>query len=127
MHDYQGYLLKINGTILDNKYITAYDSVPNGQTDLDTYTDGQGVTHRNILPHTKTTISFTTPPLYLEDKIALTSLFPRRTKVNLEYWNDETNDYRKGEFYIPDISYEILTASSDTIAYRPIRYEFIEY
>lgn len=125
--NYKGYLLRVNGVRVDQKFFCDYKSTPNKQTDLNPWTDNVGVTHRNVLPHKRSTVTFTTPPIYLEDKIELQGLFPDRTKVLLEYWNDETNDYAEGEFYVPDVSYEIMMPFPRTIQYRPITIELIEY
>lgn len=125
--NYKGYLLRVNGVRVDQKFFRDYKSAPNKQTDLNPWTDNVGVTHRNVLPHKRSTITFTTPPIYLEDKIELQGLFPDRTKVLLEYWNDEVNDYAEGEFYVPDVNYEIMMPFPKTIQYRPITIELIEY
>lgn len=125
--NYKGYLLRVDGVPVNSAFFRDYKSIPNTQTDLDPWTDNAGLTHRNVLPHKRSTITFTTPPLYLEDKIKLQALFPNRTKVALEYWNDETNDYTTGDFYVPDVTYEVMMLFSETIQYRPITYELIEY
>ncbi len=125
--NYRGYLMKVSGTIVSKKFFQNYKSIPNRQTDLNPWTDATGLTHRNVLPHKKSTITFTTPPLCLEDKIELQGLFPDRTLVSIEYWNDETNDYTAGEFYIPDVEFDILMPYENTVLYRPITFELIEY
>lgn len=125
--NYRGYLMKVSGTIVSKKFFQNYKSTPNRQTDLNPWTDSTGLTHRNVLPHKKSTITFTTPPLYLEDKIELQGLFPDRTLVGIEYWNDETNNYTTGEFYIPDVEFDILMPYENTVLYRPITFELIEY
>lgn len=125
--NYKGYLLKAGGREVNRKFFQSYKTMPNRQTDLNPWTDTMGVTHRNVLPHKKTTVTFVTPPIYLPDKIELQALFPDRTSVTLEYWNDETNDYATGEFYIPDVEYEVLMAYANTIVYRPVTFELIEY
>lgn len=124
---YRGYLMKISGAVVNGKFFQSYKSTPNRQTDLDPWTDTMGYTHRNVLPHKRTTITFTTPPLCLEDKIELQSFFPDRTSIKIEYWNDEINDYSEGEFYAPDIDFEVLMPYEKTIWYRPITLELIEY
>lgn len=125
--NYQGYLMKVSGTIVNGKHFQSFKTTPNRQSDLNPWTDATGLTHRNVLPHKKSTITFTTPPLYLEDKIELQALFPDRTMVNIEYWNDETNDYATGDFYIPDMEFDILMSYEKTVLYRPITFELIEY
>lgn len=125
--NYQGYLMKVSGTPVNGKFFQTYKSTPSRQSDLNPWTDATGLTHRNVLPHKRSTITFTTPPLYLEDKIELQALFPNRTLAIFEYWNDETNAYATGEFYIPDVEYDVLIPYENTILYRPITFEFIEY
>lgn len=127
MTNYKGFLMKINGNLLDHRFIRDYKSTPMKQTDINPWTDNNGITHRNVVPHRRTTITFMTPPLCLEDKIKLQELYPDRIRMEIEYWNDEINDYSKGEFYIPDVTFEVLMAYKDTIMYRPVTYEFIEY
>lgn len=125
--NYQGYLLKAQGGIVSHRFFQTYKSTPNRQQDKNPWTDGTGETHRNVLPHLRSLIVFTTPPIMLEDKIELQAIFPNRTLVHLEYWNDEINDYCSGKFYIPDVEYEVLMPYEFTIAYRPITFELIEY
>lgn len=124
-----GYLLKVGSTQIPIKYISAksYKSTPNRQIDKDSYRDGDGILRRSILPHTATTIEFVTPYLHLADKIALQAIIPSRTKQTIEYWNDETNAYTTGDFYIPDIEYPIYRIDGNDILYSPITYQFIQY
>lgn len=126
---FNGYLLKINGIIFPNKYIAldTYISIPNQQTDLDAYTDADGYLHRNVLPHTASKIEFNTPLLDLAKKQSMQSLIPTRVKLILEYWNDEENIYKIGNFYVPSISYSIYRTTEKDIIYNPIRIAFIEY
>ena len=125
---YNGFLIKVGTNIID-RYIAhgSYKSIPNRMMDLDSYRDGDGVLRRKILPHTATTIEFLTPCLHLSDKIALQSLLPSRVKLTLKYWNDETNTYSTGDFYIPDVTYEIYSKTDSDIIYKPINYQFIQY
>lgn len=125
--EFQGWLLKINGTEVDKKYIQNYKCTPNRQTDLDPWTDGTGETHRNILPHVRTTIALTTPPLTLADKAAFKGLFPVREKIEIEYWNDDEDIYKTGVFYVSDVEYEYLGILNGVLYYRPVTFEFIEY
>lgn len=124
-----GYLLKVNGTKIPMKYIShkSYSSTPNRIQDLDSYRDADGILRRNIVPHKASTIQFSTPYLHLADKKSLQALLPSRVKLTLEYWNDETNTYTSGVFYIPDVSYDIYSTTNEDIIYMPISYQFIEY
>lgn len=124
---FQGWLIKINGTEVNGKYIRDYKCTPNRQTDLDPWTDGTGKTHRNILPHVRTTITLTTPPLTQIDKAAFKKLFPRREQMEIQYWNDDEDAYKTGDFYVSDVEYEYLGILDGTLYYKPITIEFIEY
>lgn len=126
---FSGYLIKVGSTQIPMKYIAAqsYKSIPNRQQDLDSYRDADGILRRNILPHKVTTIEFNTPYLHLTDKIALQAIIPSRTKQTITYWNEETNTYATGDFYIPDVEYGIYRIDGNDIIYMPILYQFIEY
>lgn len=126
---FSGYLIKVGSNNIPNRFISlkSYKSTPNRQQDLDSYRDANGYLKRNILPHTATTIQFSTPYLRLADKQALQAFLPSRKKLSLTYWNDETNAYATGDFYIPDVEYAIYSVTATDIIYMPIAYEFIEY
>lgn len=125
---YKGYLIKTKHGIVPNKYLINYSSIPDQEQDINSYTDGNGLTHRTILPHTKSNITFATKPcMDLYEKIEFMQHFPSRTKVVLTYWNDQINDYKEGNFYIPPISYTVKDADSKTISYDSIPMELIEY
>ena len=125
---YQGYLVKVGIHIVD-KYMAhgSYSSTPNMEMDLASYRDANGDLKRNILNHKKTTFEFTTPYLRLADKQALQAMLPSRTKLTVTYWNDETNTYTTGDFYIPNVKYEVYSQSNTDILYKPINFQFIQY
>lgn len=136
MNNYKGYLLKFNGTIFPNSYIVEYSSTPDQRMDVNSERDNTGALHRNTLSDGKTSISFSTHILFLDDKIKMQNIIwnainangiPEQRKVWVEYWNDETNDYDTGWFYIPDIQYTVMDADATNIRYSPISIELIEY
>ena len=131
---YTGYLLKVNGTVFPNKYILmdSYKVSPNQLTDLDSYTDGNGELIRNVLPHTRGKPDFSIVPfINLAEKIAIQAIIPcsptERIKLTVEFWDDDINAYRTGDFYIPDIEYPVYDASATDIIYKSIRVAFVEY
>ena len=132
-NNYNGYLLKFGGRVMPNGYITDYSSVPNRRSESNAETDLNGVLLRTTLPHTRTTITLTTHILHLDEKIAFQSIInggivnADQRKAYVEYWNDETNSYSTGYFYIPDIEFRTLDASANDITYAPITVELIEY
>ncbi len=126
---FKGYLLKVGDRIFPNEYI-AYDSwgsKPDQRTDEDSYTDGNGELVRNILPHTRTSMTFETiDGLHLDEKIDVQS-FISRNSMTCEYWNDEVNDYKRGKFYVADPEFTIKDINGNDIIYNKIKFECIEY
>lgn len=129
MSNFLGYMLKVGDNVFPTKFIAleSWDSSPDQRTDQDSYTDGNGTLVRNILPHTRTKISFETPDeLHLVDKIELQSYF-NRDNTTLTYWNDQTNSYIAGNFYIADPTFSIKRIDDNDIIYGKIKLEIIEY
>lgn len=133
MHGFEGYMVKVGDEIFPNEFIafSTWTSNPNQRTDQDSYTDGNGKLHRNILPHVRTKVAFqTVPGLHLEDKIRMQSFF-NRDDTELTYWNDETNKYETGNFYMVDPQFPIKQITGDgedaDIIYNAISIEIIEY
>ena len=95
-------------------------------------TDQIGRLIRDTLPHKRTTVKFTTHMMNLDDKINFQNIIARglvnelKREHSVEYWNDETNSYYTGVFYIPDVEYTIQDASATDIMYNPITVEIIE-
>lgn len=127
MAEFQGHLLEINGTVLPTKFIQTYKVTPDQQQDKDSYQDLVGELHREILPHTRSKIEFTTPYLWKDAKEELQSFFPDRSEVAVTYWNDERLEYVSGRFYIPDIQFQVYRIIGNDMEYFPIRIALIEY
>lgn len=130
---FEGWNFKVNGEVFPNSLI-AYDSykcTPDQIMDLDPYRDGIGLLHRTALPHTATSIEFSTPPLTLAEIAVFNSFFTKANRIecNIEYWNDNTLSYASGEFYVPDISYEKYSVDEqkNDILYKPIKITLTEY
>ena len=47
--------------------------------------------------------------------------------MTITYWDHESQDYKTGKCYVPDISYQLMRNTGDDLVYMPIRYAFIEY
>ena len=132
-NNYQGYLLKFGNNIMPNGYFNEYSSTPNQRLDSDAERDNNGNLQRSTLQNGKTSITFSTHILFLDEKlkfqeiINLSIINEVQRKCYVTYWNDETNTYSSGYFYIPDIEFSIMDADSGTIKYNPISVELIEY
>lgn len=126
---FQGYLLQIEGRTLPNSYmkLDSYQSTPNQRQDADSYVDAVGKLHRNILPHKRSKVEFETIRMRLFDKMRFQSYFPNRDLMSVKYWNDETNAYSTGAFYVPDISFKIYRIQGNDIEYNSMRIALIEY
>lgn len=55
------YVFKFGDYIIPGEYIAedGYDCTPNQRQDLEPYTDGNGITHRNAVEHTKSDVTLT--------------------------------------------------------------------
>lgn len=130
---FEGWLLKINGETFPNELIAleSYKCTPDQIMDLDPYRDGDGLLHRNALPHTATSMEFSTTHLRLRDTERLNTFFPHgnRVKCEIEYWNPNTSSYKTGAFYISDMPYEIVNVNEKKkdILYKPIKITVTEY
>ena len=128
--DYKGWLLEIEGTKLPMEYIahSSYGASPDQKQDEDSYQDGYGALHRNVLPHTRTKIEWNRPDMvHLTDLDELLSFFPDKDKMKVRYWNDKKLGYYTGEFYYPTIQFNYYDASDKDIRYNSIRLALIEY
>ena len=134
---YAGYLIKVggaNGTVFPMKYIRVetYKCTPNQRIDQGSDSDAAGELHRTVLPHTRTKIEFETPQMLRgADVAAISSLLglagSRSRDVTIQYWDHESQSYKVGKCYVPDIAYQIMRPTGDDLIYMPIRYAFIEY
>lgn len=132
MFGFEGWLLKVNGVELPTKYIRAdtYTVTPDQETDLDDYTDNDGIFHRNILPAKATKIEFNLIPLRLAQLRKVFDIIPLEdNEVQIEYWNPRKFEYQSGRAYVPDVSFEpyMIYRETKDILYNEIRIAFIEY
>ena len=129
---FSGYLVKVGSYTIPLTFmkLESYKSAPDQRQDLDSYRDANGYLHRNVLPHTATKIEFETPYMTMKDfqtlltgiKNNLTSSLER--KCALTYYDEETNAYKTGTFYMPGtMEYQMFNKN----IYAPSRFAFIEY
>ena len=136
---YNEYLLKFDKAnfIFPEKYIEwgSYKSKPGQRQSLDAYTDLDGVTHDNPLPHAKTEISFTTLPMSGEEWELLMSnvvgnyLNFEARDLNITYFDFEQCKYRSGHFYF-DKSFQVNANKNKNgagLRYERAEWLFIEY
>lgn len=140
---YRGYLFQFGDYIFPNEYIKfdSYDIAPDQRQDLDSYTDGNGLTHRNALGHTKTNITFSTLEMpesvmnEIMESLERNYLNPNETDANCTYFNprkawNPANAYLTGHFYLdPSLKHRIKRVDDNgkSIKYGEMQWTFIEY
>lgn len=135
---YNGYLFQFGDYIFPNKYIKfdTYDIAPDQRQDMDSFTNGKGITIRNALEHTKTNITFST--LQMPEKAMRTILASldknyinrNETDANCVYYNPRKNSYSTGHFYLdPSVKFRIKKVDDEgkKINYGEMQWIFIEY
>lgn len=127
-----GYPIMVNGTPFPLALLApkGYSNIPNRRQDKGSYTDGVGITNRNILPARKTTIKIKTiDDLTFGQKLIVQAFFPNRDLVNLTYWNDEDNAYKTIQCYVPDVEYvwNKVNKKTNDVYYAAIEFEYIDY
>ncbi len=129
MAGYEGWDIKTPKGIFPSKFIKpeGLTQAPNAYMDLDPRRTGKGLLVRNVLPYTATTIKITTRPMGLKMKTELLSYFPDRRKINITYWNEETNRYHNADFYMPEIEWTRYGVINNEPFYMSTTIELIGY
>lgn len=139
--NFQGFLLKATATgqTFPLKYINyeSWNSTPKQREEIKAYRDDNT---RNLTRVTaegmKSVFAFETRPgLHLSEKMEIQAFFTsaesdaHQRKINLQYWNDETNSYETADFYRPDMNFPIrkVIAEDNDIVYGSLKLEFVEY
>lgn len=137
---FNGYLIKLGGgggAILPMNFISpqSYKSTPNQRMEAEAARSITGVLHRTTVEHTATKIEFKTTVLTNRELHTLNNLLDDHfidrleRKIEINYYDQETDSYRDAICYMPDVDYTInrIDTETNTVYYDPIRYAFIEY
>lgn len=137
---FNGYLIKLggsNGTVLPLEYIklSGYNSTPNQRMESEAERSVTGLLHRTTVEHTATKVEFTTPMMTNKQVADMMTLFrsvwssTAERKLDLEYYDEETDSYKTGTFYMPDIKFTIdhIDLALNLVYYGETRIAFIEY
>jgi hypothetical protein len=125
------YYIKVGDYPIPLKYMFkgSYKVSVNTQ-DLDSYRDGDGKLHRNVLPHQADKLEFEVPYTTvnqfrtLMDNLRQQMINKVERNVELRYYNPESDSYETGSFYMPGtMEYEMFNKN----IYMPFRIAFIEY
>lgn len=111
-------------------------AAPNQRQDMDSYTDGYGVTQRNALAHTKSQIDFTTLPMSGEKLRGIMQgmvsnyINYNERDANCRYYDDENGAFKTGHFYLdPSFKFKRDEVDGNGIPtkYGEMQWTFIEY
>lgn len=145
MANFQGYLFKktvTQGTStidvpFPNRYIAleSWESTPNQREEIKAYRDDNTRDLTRITAQgRKSTFKFKTrKKLHLAEKKEIQKFFtdsesdPSQRKIQLTFWNEETNSYNTGYFYRPNMTFKIYKITDDDIIYDEMSFELIEY
>lgn len=116
------------------KYI-AYETykVTRNMLDLDSYRTETGELWRNALSHRASKIEFETPYISSAEwntiRQIITDGYTDSTarELYLRYYSPETDDYKTGRFYRPDIEFNVRNIDGSAVNYNHIRVAFVEY
>lgn len=141
---FAGYLIKLKKISqndsdeelpLEYMAVDSYDATPNQRMEVKANRAVTGKLVRNNVAHTATKIEFETPPCTNREAVALNTLLQAHftntleRAISIEYYDNETDSYKTGDFYMPDTQYKIsrIDNVANIIYYDKIRYAFIEY
>lgn len=130
---YNGYLLKVGGKQIPNKFIqlSTYSITPNQRMESSAERDTTGMLHRETCEHTATKIEFNTPYIRGVEVAELNTLLgiagDHQRNVTVDYFDPETQSYKSADCYMSDVQYSIYSEINNDLLYSPIRYAFIEY
>ena len=138
MPGYNGYLIKIGGSsgvVFPMEFIKleGYDITPNQRMESEAKRTVTGVLVRTTTEHTATKVELKTPVITDKDVHAIMGLIGNawtsvlERKLDLEYYDMETGDYKTGTFYMPDIKFQIDHIDGNVIYYKETTFKFIEY
>lgn len=140
--------MAFNGKLLELKINNSYTEFPTSLINAESYkvTPDQrmeasanraasGKLIRSTLSHTASKIDLNTIILTNTQlatiEALLTSAYTNslQRKLTLRYYVPQSDSYKTGTFYVPDVDYDILRIEKDKniVWYNSVRYAFIEY
>lgn len=140
---YSGYLIKLGNTILPNNYIKikSYTVIPQQTMEWSAERTMSGLLVRSTVSHKPTKITFSTPRMVNRTMTSVrdvptfwgyfTNAFTdeKERKLKVTYYEPQSDSYKTGDFYVPDISYpiEFIDQKTNLIHYGESNISLIEY
>lgn len=115
MGTFQGYYVKIGNCDFTNPGIKRDGLLimPHLVQTQDAGVLASGKLELKVLPHTRTKIQMSFPPMTLAQYQTYYSVIMSSMYLNVTYWNDGIGDYETGTFYHNDMAYKPMP-SKDT-------------
>lgn len=132
---YEGYLFQFGEFVFPMKFIKweGYESAPARRQSLDAYTDEDGLTHDNALPHKKTEVKITTLKLWghvfdeIMGNIVKNYIDFDARDAECVYYDFETNQYKTGHFYFDKSFRASANVINGKLRYNEATWTFMEY
>lgn len=113
----------------------SYKVTPNQRMESSATRTASGLLIRSTVSHTASKIDLNTTILTNSQLATIESLLTSaytdslERKLSLRYYVPQSDSYKTGTFYVPDVDYDILRIDKDKniIWYNSVRYAFIEY
>lgn len=127
------YCFQFGSYTIPDTYIAedGYDCTPNQRQDMEPYTDGNGVTHRNAVAHTKSDVTITFRALKWDEfttlitSIVANYINSKERDANCTYLDMETMTMKTGHFYLdPSCKFKVKTLNEKVAAFS---LRFTEY
>ena len=140
--------MAFNGNLLEVKVNSSYSAFPTNLVSAESYkvtpcqrmessanrsTTGKLV--RTTVSHTATKVELNTVVISnkdlktIEDLLSSAYTDSLQRKLKARYYDPASDSYKTGDFYVPDVDYEILRIdkTDNVVWYNNVRYAFIEY
>ncbi len=130
---YGGYLIKVGNYKVPFSYIQPPFSPNIKGQDLDSYTDDDGVLHRNALENKVIKIEWNTPSMDEEelrkfaDRLLEEYVGKAEKKCQVTAYMPEIGKYVTMMCYVPDLEFNVTYADENTLEYDSLRVAFIGY
>ena len=112
----------------------SYDTAPDQIQDKNAYTDGNGLTHRNALKHTKSQVQFTLMKMPEDEMKKIISgikknfINPLERDGNCTYYDTWSGGLKTSHMYIdPSTKFKIIRERDGRRMYNEVQMLFIEY
>lgn len=124
---YNGYRIKVNGIIFPNRFISkgTFSFVPSERI-VNEWEDADLIKTKYVTENKRAIISFSVIEHESgDDHTEIMDILNVDGVVELEYYNDRSDSYETGEFYMSDITFSHLDTPAGKILYgaTPILFE----